>query len=248
MAINFSQVKSLTIPEGSVKQIADSQGNILWQEKELNSITLSGQTTSLSRGAAFSFGGTVTANYTNGTTADVTSSTTFSGYNMSTTGTYTVTASYTEDGITKTATYILTVTKAWSTIWSGSKSISWSMSSSTPSAVTVYETSTLPNPSNIRVTFTMSNKINNGKYYLNGSEVSNKPSSPASFSSFDPTATHNYMLRTGATASGYSNEKYLQFKWDPYTYKFMISANSAGGVVPSSGTISMTITKIERYY
>lgn len=33
MAIDFSQVKSLTIPEGSVKQITDSQGNILWKEQ-----------------------------------------------------------------------------------------------------------------------------------------------------------------------------------------------------------------------
>ena len=75
----------------------------------LTSITLSGQTTSLNRGAAFSFGGTVTAHYDNGSTADVTSSTTFSGYNMSTAETYTVTASYTEGGVTKTATYTLIV-------------------------------------------------------------------------------------------------------------------------------------------
>ena len=31
MAINFSQVKTITIPEGSVKKITDSNGNILWQ-------------------------------------------------------------------------------------------------------------------------------------------------------------------------------------------------------------------------
>lgn len=31
MAINFSQVKAITIPEGSVKKITDSQGNILWK-------------------------------------------------------------------------------------------------------------------------------------------------------------------------------------------------------------------------
>ena len=33
MAINFSQVKAITIPEGSVKKITDSTGNILWKEK-----------------------------------------------------------------------------------------------------------------------------------------------------------------------------------------------------------------------
>lgn len=32
MAIDFSQVKTITIPEGSVKQITDSQGNILWKK------------------------------------------------------------------------------------------------------------------------------------------------------------------------------------------------------------------------
>ena len=31
MAIDFSQVKTITIPEGSVKKITDSNGNILWQ-------------------------------------------------------------------------------------------------------------------------------------------------------------------------------------------------------------------------
>lgn len=31
MAINFSQVKTITIPEGSVKKITDSNGNTLWQ-------------------------------------------------------------------------------------------------------------------------------------------------------------------------------------------------------------------------
>ena len=30
MATNFSQVKALTITEGSVKKIADSNGNIIW--------------------------------------------------------------------------------------------------------------------------------------------------------------------------------------------------------------------------
>ena len=31
MAIDFSQVKTITIPEGSVKKITDSAGNILWK-------------------------------------------------------------------------------------------------------------------------------------------------------------------------------------------------------------------------
>ena len=119
--MDFSTIKQIVIPEGIVKKIEDGDGNIIWQKpKELQSITLSGQTTSLNRGSAFSFGGTVTAHYSDSSTADVTADTTFSGYNMSTAGTYTVTASYTENGVTKTATYRLTVNKAYSTIWSGS--------------------------------------------------------------------------------------------------------------------------------
>lgn len=121
--MDFSTIKQIVIPEGIVKKIEDGDGNIIWQKqsaKILQSIVLSGQTTSLNRGAAFSFGGTVTAHYSDGSTADVTADTTFSGYNMSTAGTYTVTASYTEGSTTATATYSLTVNKAYSTIWSGS--------------------------------------------------------------------------------------------------------------------------------
>ena len=36
MAINFSQVKTITIPEGSVKKITDSTGVVLWKEKPNN--------------------------------------------------------------------------------------------------------------------------------------------------------------------------------------------------------------------
>ena len=34
MAIDFSQVKTITIPEGSVTKITDSTGNTLWQSGE----------------------------------------------------------------------------------------------------------------------------------------------------------------------------------------------------------------------
>lgn len=77
--------------------------------KTLSSITVSGYTTQFTVGDTFSFGGTVTAHYSDSTTANVTSSATFSGYNMNTAGNQTVTASYTEGGVTKTATYGITV-------------------------------------------------------------------------------------------------------------------------------------------
>ena len=79
--------------------------------KTLSSIALSGSyPTSFTTGDSFDHTGmTVTATYSDATTADVTSSATFSGYNMSIAGNQTVTVSYTEGGTTKTATYGITV-------------------------------------------------------------------------------------------------------------------------------------------
>lgn len=75
----------------------------------LSSISIADYTTTLAKGAAFSFGGTVTAHYASGSTNDVTASATFSGYNMASAGDQTVTVSYTESGTTKKATYTLSV-------------------------------------------------------------------------------------------------------------------------------------------
>lgn len=77
--------------------------------KTLSSITINGYTTSFVVDDTFSFGGTVTAHYSDSSTANVTSSSTFTGYNMSIAGNYTVTVSYTYSGTTKTATYSITV-------------------------------------------------------------------------------------------------------------------------------------------
>lgn len=81
-------------------------------EKELSSISVSGQTTEFTVGDSFEFGGTVTAHYSDSTSADVTSSATFSGYDMDEEGEQTVTVSYTEDDITKTTTYDIEVSEA----------------------------------------------------------------------------------------------------------------------------------------
>ena len=62
--------------------------------KELSSISISGYTTSFTEGDTFAFGGTVTANYADTTSEDVTSSATVSGYDMATVGNQTVTVSY----------------------------------------------------------------------------------------------------------------------------------------------------------
>ncbi|MBO6074423.1 MAG: chitobiase/beta-hexosaminidase C-terminal domain-containing protein [Paludibacteraceae bacterium] len=79
--------------------------------KELSSISLSGTyPTTFEQGDSFSHTGiTVTANYSDATTEDVTSSATFSGYDLSATGEQTVTVSYTENSVTKTTSYTITV-------------------------------------------------------------------------------------------------------------------------------------------
>lgn len=75
----------------------------------LTSISVSGQKTSFSVGDSFSFGGTVTAHYNDDSTADVTASAEYSGYDMSSAGEQTVTVSYTESAVTKTTEYGITV-------------------------------------------------------------------------------------------------------------------------------------------
>lgn len=80
-------------------------------EKSLSSISVSGQKTGFTVGDTFSFEGTVTAHYSDSTEADVTSSATFTGYNMGVIGAQTVTVSYTEDEVNKTTTYSITVSE-----------------------------------------------------------------------------------------------------------------------------------------
>ena len=96
--------------------------------KTLSSISLGTQTTSYYVGDEF-VKPTVTATYSDSSNADVTNSTTFTGYDMSTAGDYTVTASYTEGSVTKTATYSITVT---------AKTLSTLTLTGTPSTTTYY--------------------------------------------------------------------------------------------------------------
>ena len=79
--------------------------------KPLSSISLSGTyPTTFTEQDEFSHDGmVVTANYEDSSTKNVTSSATFSGYDMDEIGDQTVTVSYTEGSTTKTATYDITV-------------------------------------------------------------------------------------------------------------------------------------------
>ena len=79
--------------------------------KTLSSISVSGQTSTFTEGDGFSFGGTVTAHYSDNSTANVTTSATFSGYDLTETGSQTVTVSYKEGNTTKTTSYSITVNK-----------------------------------------------------------------------------------------------------------------------------------------
>ena len=73
--------------------------------KTLDSIEISGMTTHFVEGDEFSFGGTVTVYYTDGSDEDVTSMATFSGYDMTITGNQTVTVTYNEES----TSYIINV-------------------------------------------------------------------------------------------------------------------------------------------
>lgn len=99
-------VISFTMPSNNVTLCLVTQSTAV----ELSSISISGSyNTEFTVGDTFSFGGTVTANYSDSSSSDVTESASFAGYDMSTAGNQTVTVSYTEGGVTKTASYGITV-------------------------------------------------------------------------------------------------------------------------------------------
>ena len=100
----------------------------------LSSISVTGAKTSYEVGDAF-VKPTVTAYYSNSTSKDVSSSATFTGYDLSKDGVSTVTVSYTEDSVTKTTSYQITVgtgveTTPLSSFFDGTITLSTSSSSS----------------------------------------------------------------------------------------------------------------------
>ena len=128
--------------------------------KALSSITVSGQTTSFETGDDFVFGGTVTAHYSDSTTANVTSSASFDGYDLSVAGNQTVTVSY--GG--KTTTYSITVTQGEST--------TDSVSISSYATANHWENGTKYLTVNIgsNIIATADGGSNTGKYYTSGNE------------------------------------------------------------------------------
>ena len=191
----------------------------------LDYIVLSGETTSLSRGDTFSFGGTVTAYYTDGTSADVTSFTTFSGYNMAAAGTYTVTATYEEAGVTVTATYTLTVNKAWTQVWSGTKTKT--VSTSSGDSVDVW-TTTLTGTQTLRVTYTSSGSGgSSGSVNLYRSNASTtwtttKPSSPVQISVAMGTSKAYYISICRSKQSSSASGSYVSLNYNKDTKTFNV--------------------------
>ena len=88
-----------------------SQAITVSAAKTLSSISISGYTAAFVEGDSFSFGGIVTAHFSDSSSSNVTTESTFTGYNMTTVGNHTVTVSYTYKGTTKTQTYQLTVSQ-----------------------------------------------------------------------------------------------------------------------------------------
>lgn len=86
-----------------------SQPITVSQAVTLSSIFLSGYTTSFVEGDEFTYGGTVTATFSDSSSLNVTNESTFTGYNMTSVGNQTVTVSYTYKGVTKTQTYNINV-------------------------------------------------------------------------------------------------------------------------------------------
>lgn len=88
-----------------------SQSITVTQAVTLSSISISGNyQTSFVEGDHFSFGGIVTANYSDGSHSDVTNNATFTGYDLTNTGNQTVTVRYTFKNVEKTEPYIINVT------------------------------------------------------------------------------------------------------------------------------------------
>ena len=129
--------------------------------KTLSSITVSGQTTAFETGDDFVFGGTVTAHYSDSTTADVTSGASFSGYDLSTAGNQTVTVSY--GG--KTTTYTITVTASSTT--TASISIATYASDHSWANSTKYTSVAIDSHVTASV---KTGGSNTGKYYTSGNE------------------------------------------------------------------------------
>lgn len=217
--------------------------------KVLQSITLSGYNSRLAKGSTYVYGGTVTANYSDGTTADVTSSASYSRYNMSTAGTYQVLVTYDEGGVHTYKYYTLTVYGS-NTLFQGTKTYSWKLSNSTPpNHIKIYTDNNMPSGT-YRVTFTMSDKLNSGSYFEDDTSTSTKPSSPHTMT-INASSTSNSIIGV-SHKSIFGVEKKIAMHYttgniivgiDTKCF-YLFGTNSSSGST-ASGTLYITVTKLE---
>lgn len=251
MSLDFSDVVSITIPEGSVKGIAINGVAVWGTPKILDRIYITfGTKNNYDVNQTF-VDPIITAYYTDGTSANVSALCTSVGGDTSTVGTKLVTTSYTEGGITKTVTYNIYV-RSFETIWTGQKNISWTMSSSTvPSSVDVYTDSTLTT-GNYRFTYSMSDSSGpptSPYYFHNGNNTLDKPNNPNTCNGINPSNDLQGILGcVGKKVFSSTPYKYIKLNWDATNHKFVsvagYSSGTSGGA--TTGTISLNITKIEK--
>lgn len=181
--------------------------NITVTAVAVSSLEISGYTTSFHIGDTFTFGGTVVAHYNNGTSSTVTSSATYSGYDMNTSGQQTVTVSYggasTTYSITISNSSAATDTTQYSLINStsdleaGKSYIITNGTSGTVSAM-----STVSNDYNRKVTSAV---ISNGLITRGSSILSVTLGGSSDAWTF---ATENYGGTAGYLASGTASQSY----------------------------------------
>lgn len=134
---------------------------------ELSSISVSGHKTSFTEGDTFEFGGTVTANYTDGTTKDVTASASVSTPEM--VDGALVTVSYTEGSITKTFSYNIVVRKDDEVISSVTATVTFSTLGYANSASVDGKTITVDE--NVSLVFNKAKSGTAPAYYTSGSAI-----------------------------------------------------------------------------
>lgn len=190
----------------------------------LSSIALSGQSTAYEVNETFSFDGTVTATYSDGSSKTVTP-TSVSTPDMSTTGSKTVTVSYTEGEETRTATYTITVTEEHeeSSIYG---SYSHDRESYTPSNPEYYD----------RYIITL-NEDGTGTYVREFHNAS------PSIKTMSFTYTISGSRITFTYVSGENTDAYIGYRLFPAGPSEGYTPTNTTGVINADGSISVTLYK-----
>lgn len=238
------------------------QVNVSVAYRVLETITLSGPiVTTFDRGNTFTYGGIVTANYNNGSTAIVTNSATFSGYNLRRTGSQTVTVSYTENSITAQDTYAIQVNAAWTTAWEGTKTCDNKYNASGPwsnyFASTTLGTGKTPK---LRITFSTSyvkgRSVQTITYLVGSNSETIEPSSPYTIE----TTAQDYNLIgiklydpgnsfTNTPSSTIIAQLVQEWNWDTLSnVEFSLRPDGSGTQLAGNYEVSITVTKIEEFF